>query len=502
MKIKEKLTHEERNFFSYVKDAVLANPFSDKRAEIDKNISGLSSSSPRSERIEKAIECVKKRIHSLDDRNVGNITLFEGKDQILVKAAFAFDFFYTFRKKIDRLIDEQIKLGDKVAKLSFAPDAKLFLQRRGFDEDSIKRTIEESYQFRRAFYFIDRTLVGTSDVMKELRFDLWSNVFTQNLNLYREYLWNRMEDFSTLILGGTGTGKGTVAAAIGRSGYIPFDMKKNRFTESFTQSFNSINFSQFPETLIESELFGHRKGSFTGAIENYHGVFSRCSPNGSILLDEIGEISEPIQIKLLQVLQERFFYPVGSRKKERFYGRVIAATNRSIDDLRRKKIFRDDFYYRLCSDIITVPPLSVRIEQDPQELENLLQFIVNKMIGRESQELVAMITEVIDKELGRNYPWHGNVRELEQCVRRILLRKDYKGDGKKNTNQMDLQSILCSGIEKGTLPANQLMSGYCKLLYDRFGTFGEVAKRTHLDRRTVNKYIKEFESDKNRAIGD
>ena len=111
----------------------------------------------------------------------------------------------------------------------------------------------------------------------------------------------------------------------------------------------SINLSQFPETLIESELFGHKKGAFTGAVKNHTGVFGRCSPYGAILLDEIGETSTQLQIKLLEVLQNRVFSPVGSHEKSRFEGRVIAATNRAFEEIQEKKIFRDDFYYSLWS---------------------------------------------------------------------------------------------------------------------------------------------------------
>jgi transcriptional regulator with PAS, ATPase and Fis domain len=101
-------------------------------------------------------------------------------------------------------------------------------------------------------------------------------------------------------------------------------------------------------------LFGHKRGAFTGAIDAHEGVFSRCSAHGAIFLDEIGDVSRPVQIKLLQVLQERTFSPVGSREKLRFRGRVIAATHQPLDDLRDRKIFRDDFFYRLCSDVIVV----------------------------------------------------------------------------------------------------------------------------------------------------
>src|SRR5205823_10438393 len=133
--------------------------------------------------------------------------------------------------------------------------------------------------------------------------------------------------------------------------------------ESFMRGFIALNLSQFPETLIESELFGHRKGAFTGAVETHEGVLARCSPHGAIFLDEIGEVTAPVQIKLLQVLQERTFCPVGSHEPVRFRGRVIAATNRSLAALRAGELLRADFFYRLCSDLIEVPPLRQRFEE-------------------------------------------------------------------------------------------------------------------------------------------
>src|SRR5262249_13598430 len=152
-----------------------------------------------------------------------------------------------------------------------------------------------------------------------------------------------------------------------------------------------INLSQYPEALLESELFGHRKGAFTGAVESHEGLFARCSPHGAIFLDEIGEVPATVQIKLLQVLQERVFSPVGSHEKHRFRGRVVAASTRAIHDLRQRGAFRDDFFYRLCSDIITVPPLRQRLEEDPGELEELLKHTLSRMTGEESPPLVEKV---------------------------------------------------------------------------------------------------------------
>lgn len=219
-------------------------------------------------------------------------------------------------------------------------------------------------------------------------------------------------------------------------------------------------------------------------------MFDRCSPYGSILLDEIGEVSSPVQIKLLQVLQERIFTPVGSHRKHRFQGRVIAATNRPVHEIRGRCIFRDDFFYRLCSDIIVMPPLWKRIQEDPKELDDLLAHTIERILGVPSPELLEMVRHTILEHPGKDYPWPGNVRELEQCVRRILLKKRYDVDYKAISP--DLHSRIREGIGKGSMDAQELLSSYC---YLRHGTFEAVARRTRLDRRTVKKYIVRFSSD-------
>ncbi len=489
-KTKNRLTSEEREFFILVNKAVLTNPFSDERAKIDLKILGMFPGIPPDERVERTIKEVENRINSFEKQGQRDINRFTGRDRALVETTFLFGFFHRFLKRFDQLILDQVDAGDTLITVSFSDEAFSHLRKRGFNLEESSRYFELCYQLRRAFYFIDRALVGRSSCMKELRRNLWNNVFTHNIELYNRYLWDRMEDFSTLILGETGTGKGTAAMAIGRSGFIPYDLNKKCFKESISRILIALNLSQFPETLIESELFGHRKGAFTGAVEDHKGVLDRCSPLGSIFLDEIGEVSHSVQIKLLQVLQERDFCPVGSHEKHRFQGRVIAATNRSIDELRGKGILRDDFFYRLSSDIIVVPSLRQRIEEDPGELDDLLAHTIIRLLGRPSSELVEMTLSVIHKQLGKGYPWPGNVRELEQCVRRVLLNRNYSGDHKAVSS--DLQSYLAENMGNGTLDAQSLLSGYCAMLYRRYGTFEEVARRTCLDRRTVKKYILEW----------
>jgi len=482
-----RLSPEDREFLTLVSRAVFANPFSDERAEADAQISGVPAGADAEVRLESALERVRGFLAGFEAGRRPKLNALDVRDREWVETAYLFDVFHQFIGPFDDLIQQQIRANDESCPAPFAADVLRLLTARGFSHSEACRFLAVFYQMRRAYYFINRSLVGCSPCMKQLRLALWNNVFTRDLRLYERHLWNRMEDFSTLLLGETGTGKGAAAAAIGRSGFIPFDEKRQCFSESFMRSFITINLSQFPEALIESELFGHRKGAFTGAVEAHEGVFARCSPHGAIFLDEIGDASVPVQIKLLKVLQEREFSPVGSHEKRRFHGRVIAASNRSLDELRGQGLFRDDFFYRLCSDVITVPTLRRRLSEEPAELEEMVGIAVGRIVGENSAELTALVCRAIGQDLGRNYPWPGNVRELEQGVRRILLSHTYAGD--RAAAAPDLRVEIARGIEAGALSAEDLLASYCRLLYRRHGTYEEVARRTRLDRRTVKKYV-------------
>jgi transcriptional regulator with AAA-type ATPase domain len=483
----DRLSSSDREFFQLVSRATFSNPFSAERDELDRRIAGSVGGGSQDAIQGRMIERVRERVAKLEEEGNAHLAKYAGAERDLVHNLFLFEAFHRLRERFDRLIQDQIEAGEHLCPVPFGREAIGLLRRRGFPVEEARRYFAFFYQLRRAFFFINRGLVGQSRSMKELRLHLWNNVFTYNIGWFGDYFWNRMEDFSTLLLGETGTGKGTAAAAIGRSGFIPFDEKSGCFAESFARNFISINLSQYPETLIESELFGHRKGAFTGAIEHHDGVFSRCTPHGSIFLDEVGDISVPVQIKLLQVLQERTFSQVGSHEKLVFRGRVIAATNKPLDELRRGGHLRDDFYYRLCSDVVVVPPLRQRLSEDPGELDRLVAHLVVRMTGEDAPEIVATVRAAIQKNLDRDYPWPGNVRELEQAVRRILVTRSYRGD--LGGIAPDLKGKILAAVDAGSMDAQELLWAYCALLYERHGTYEAVARRTKLDRRTAKKYV-------------
>ena len=487
-----RLQPSERDFLRLVASAAFTNPFTDERAEIDRRIAGASLPLSADERVRLLTPRLAQELARLGETGRANVSSHTGEDREIVETVIVFHVYHTLLDELDHLIQRQLEAGDHPVTVPFARRALTELRGFGFTHDESLRHFAMLYQLRRAYYFIGNSLSGDSPCMKDLRRRLWQNVVTHDIRLYARHLMDRMEDFSTLLLGETGTGKGTAALAIGRSGPIPFDDKHGRFVESFTRAFVAINLSRCPESLIESELFGHRKGAFTGAIESHEGVFARCSPHGAIFLDEIGEVSAQVQIKLLEVLQDRVFSPVGSQDRRRFRGRVVAATNRALVELRTKGAFRDDFYYRLCSDMIHVPPLRQRIEEDPAELPKLLDHVIGRMIGDESPVLVELVLEVIEKDLPKHYPWPGNVRELEQAARRILLTRKYDGD-RVDTHGPRGGAKMARELEEGSVNARALLESYCRHLYEKHGNLAEVARITGLDRRTVKRHAKPAE---------
>jgi len=487
-----RLKTSEREFFVALERVIYGNPFSDERAQLIQRLVPGATGAQLALDQHALRRIVEPRLRLYNEAN--ELQRLNAEDRRLVQNAFLYVCYHHHLPQIDDLIAREVARQETLPAERIARSVAGELAQCGIDEDAAARYFAFYYQLRRAFHFIERSLTGESEPMRQLRRALWDNVFTHDMLVYHDRLSNRMEDFSTLLLGETGTGKGEAAAAIGRSGFIPYLRDKRRFAASFSDSFNAINLSQFPESLIESELFGHRKGSFTGAIDHHAGVFERCNAHGALFLDEIGEVSAPVQIKLLRVLQDRTFTPLGSHEAQRFAGRVIAATNRPWAELRAEGRFRDDFYYRLCSDVIQVPTLRERIAARPIELEDLVRLLVTRIAGEQQAALVSIALEALHGDLPRDYAWPGNVRELEQAVRRILLTGRYAADhGAAAVNREQQFSDLARA---GQLSAKDLLGRYCAMLYRQLGTYAEVAARTGLDRRTARKYIVDYSQER------
>jgi transcriptional regulator with AAA-type ATPase domain len=347
-----------------------------------------------------------------------------------------------------------------------------------------KHTFACYYQIVRAFHHIFEQIIGNSRPAARLRAAIWQSVFTHDIRRYRRTLFSRMNEFATLITGPSGTGKELVARSIALSRYVPFDEARLAFEEDLSGLFFPINIAALPGTLVESELFGHKRGSFTGAVQDKQGWLEACPPLGAVFLDEIGDLEPGIQVKLLRVIETRSFRALGESDARtlRFQGKLIAATNRNLALAIRKRRFREDLYYRLCSDQIVTPSLRQQIDESPGVLADLILFLSRRIAGDEAEALAAETQQWIEKNLDPAYQWPGNYRELEQCVRNILIRKEYPISRlAKRRNS----SAILDGATSGQLTANELLSRYCTLVYSQTGSYEETARRLQIDRRTV-----------------
>lgn len=206
---------------------------------------------------------------------------------------------------------------------------------------------------------------------------------------------------SVLLEGESGTGKELVAKAIHFT-----SLRKNK-------PFVSINCGGIPETLLESELFGYVKGAFTGAYTAKRGLFD-VAEGGTLFLDEIGEMSKPMQVKLLRAIQERKIRPVGGTEEHTVDVRLITATNRDLEELTKEKIFREDLYYRINVIKIKIPPLRVRMDDIPLLIHHFLEKY-SSMLKKKVPKISVEALKVLE-----NYDYPGNVRELENIIERAV----------------------------------------------------------------------------------
>ena len=411
------------------------------------------------------------------------------KELELYEDLVLFTLYHEFEDRILETVEKQMAGTARSAKITYFG---AFVQRYGelTDFDDIEILPEAPahcfalfFHLRRAFYHIFSNLVGASMAMARLRGAIWQSIFTHDMRRYRQTLFERMGDITTLITGPSGTGKELVARAIGYSRYLPFDPSQQQFSQDFTCSFYALNLSALSATLIESELFGHRRGSFTGALDDHAGWFEVCGPLGSVFLDEIGELETAIQVKLLRLLQTRTFQRIGDTANLEFEGKVIAATNRDLECEMQEGRFREDFYYRLCADMIETPSLAAQLNGDLEELRRLVSYITSRMLEAESAEkLTDEVVRWVDKNLGWQYTWPGNFRELEQCVRNIMVRGSYTP---RRPSAPRGSAELAAQLDSGDLTAEDLVRHYCTLVYSKTRNYEETARRLKIDRRTV-----------------
>jgi len=266
----------------------------------------------------------------------------------------------------------------------------------------------------------DRPMIGKTDLMQK--------VF---------HVINRLSKVDTpvLVRGPSGTGKELIARAIHHNS----SFKDGKFV--------AINCSAIPENLFESELFGHEKGSFTGADQRKIGKF-QYAEGGTLFLDEVGDMPLLMQVKLLRVLQEKVFTPVGANREIESNVRIIAATNRPLEDMIKKGTFREDLYYRLNVMPIFLPPLSER----RADIDQLIDLFVQKFNKAQGKKILGPTPDALS--VLKKYEWPGNIRELENIIEHAFILEE--------THQIQLSSLPDKVLEAVGIDLNSLPSSPAK----------------------------------------
>ncbi len=282
---------------------------------------------------------------------------------------------------------------------------------------------------------------------------------------------------TVLITGESGTGKELVASAL------------HHKSERANGPFIKINCAALTETLLESELFGHERGAFTGADRRREGRFIQAQ-GGTLFLDEIGETSPAMQVKLLRALQEHEVQRVGGQETIRVDARILAATNRDLEEAVQSGLFREDLYYRLKVVELEVPPLRERQGDIPL----LVSYFVQKFAHQNKREVKGLTPDCMD--LFNRYPWPGNVRELEHAIERgvILMRGDYL-----DISVLPMALQRWAGLheeapaeEPATLKEAE-KALILKTLEETGGNRSEAARRLEITRKTLLNKLKSYD---------
>lgn len=349
----------------------------------------------------------------------------------------------------------------------FEIDEMLLTLQRSLSEKRLSTIFPAVEKKTQSMYQVSN-LIGTSPKMQEI---------------YRLLEKVAKSDSTVLVVGESGTGKEMVARAI----HYNSPRKLNPFV--------SVNCASLPDQLLESELFGHEKGSFTGAMATKLGLIE-LAHGGSFLLDEVGDMSLPVQAKLLRALQEREIKRVGGVENIPVDVRIIAATSKDLQSEIEKKNFREDLFYRLNVIPIFLPPLRERREDVPLLVAHFIRFLKEKYHMDKELEF---LPDGLDYLVA--YHWPGNIRELENIVERIYMLAEKKSLGRSDIVQllgMELRSV--KDMTRGGTMLIELKNeterfekkAIEQALSDAHGNKLQAAKRLHISRQTLQYKIKKY----------
>jgi transcriptional regulator with AAA-type ATPase domain len=416
------------------------------------------------------------------------------------RGAALYRLFSEYGAELQRLIDEDgvdVPFHD-----AFLDRYRSLFRHRGLSVPEASHLLSLFYQARRVWYFASTKILGGSPSARAARLAIWRANIGRDACAYAGSLYRLMDEVPVLITGETGTGKELAAECVAWSRYIPFDVATRRFVRKPREDYHARNFCEVPDELVESALFGHKRGSFTGATADSTGFFGLPQVNGSLLLDEVGEIPRHIQAKLLRPLQNREYTPVGENQPREILGRLMFATHRDLEVMCREETFRPDLFERINGARIHMPSLRQILAEAPFELRTYVRAFVGKRIDDPEQaETWTEKVVVVLQATRAHHPWPRNLRELQHDTERCLL-----GDSAPpapapatiapaspqpaTTAPPPSSEILGRRAKAGGVTLEEVERAYVTRLYALTGqNASETARRAEIDRKKVSRLL-------------
>ncbi|OXU14483.1 sigma 54-interacting transcriptional regulator [Sedimentisphaera salicampi] len=469
----ETLTKNELSFISSAFESVFANPFAS-----DKGDNTLQDSLPQEELNEKLLQIIKR----LEESGLELVQDFPFQEKGIAEKLFISSSYLRFAGKLSSKACEAFKAESPLS-IDFGSEGLLSLEKHGFEKSKANRIFSSFFQLERAKGCIEDSISGHGRVAEDFRKQLWDCVFSSSFENYINFFSESSVHFPILICSQPGCERTRAAEAAALSGFIGYNEKKQSFKTDMQKLYASADMSGCREDEAESFIFGRGKGAFLWADSPAKGVLDKPSAGGIAFIDGIENLTARLAEKLRLALETGFCSPAGETKRNALESRVFAGLTEDTSQLGSG--------LKMCfAKTLTVPPLRERIDQSRDNLALIASKALEQCTGISNPEAAEKLSEQLIVKGGLEYSWPENERELSCFVKSFLL-----SGGEELISESDNSHGKDFLSSRPT--AAKLLSDYCKMLYEEYGSYEQAARTAGLDRRTAKKYIEMDETARN-----
>ncbi|AQQ09597.1 Transcriptional regulatory protein ZraR [Sedimentisphaera cyanobacteriorum] len=468
----ETLTKNELSFISSAFDSVFANPFAAEK----RNPACPEGFSP--DQLNERLLGIIKR---LEESGLELIQDFPAQEKGIAEKLFISSSYLRFAGKLYSKAAEAFK-AESPLKIEFGAEALLSLEKHGFERKNANRLFSAFFQIQRARLSVEDSIWGIGQSAEDFRKQLWDSVFSSNFENYINFFAESPEHFPSLIISQPGCLRNRAAKSSAMSSFIGFNEKKQSFKTDFQKLYAFADISGCREDEAESLIFGRAKGAFFWADSAAKGVLDKPVSGGIAFIEGLENLSPRLSEKLRIALDKRFYCPAGDTKQNTLETRIFAGMQEGSEISAGLK--------NCFAKIIRLPSLKRRIDDSSDNIAIIVSNILREFLAVRSDEISEKLTEQIIKSARSRQNWPMNEMELTSLVKSFIISG-------RDEQFCDCRPDLNKELLSSRPTASELLSDYCKMLYEEYGSYEKVARTADLDRRTAKKYIEMDETPAN-----